>query len=228
MVLNLNRKFHILRDYCKQNGLLRVYRYVCANLFVYQKYIVFERDLCQPIEEAPAKIPIVIRLLSTNEDDIDRLVEFWPNDYAYAKYAYTNGVFADMKRMITTRLSMGEECMIAEYKGKIIHMNWIGFQKTRLFNYYAMQRGITSEEALGYNIYTTPEYRGNKIAEAVWAEIFKFLKGKGYKRMINYVASWNIGPMKITQKIFKNRTGNLYYFGIFGLGKYIFRRVTTH
>lgn len=226
MVLNLNRKFHILRDYCRQNGLLRVCRYVCANLFVYQKYIVFERDLCQPIEEAPAKIPIVIRPLSTNEDDIDRLVEFWPNDYAYAKYAYTNGVFADMKRMITTRLSMGEECMIAEYKGKIIHMIWVGFQNTHLFNQVVTKRGLSLDEAYTYNSFNVPEYRGNRVMEAVHVEIFRLLKRKGFKRVVTYVESHNLASMKADSRLFR-KTNTLYYIGIFGLGKYVLGRAAT-
>lgn len=224
MISNLIRKTHILRDYYRENGFLKLCTYVYANaLFIYQKYTVFERGLSGPIEEAPAKIPIDIRLLSRNEEDIDRLVEFWPDFYVYAKHAYTNGVFADIKQMITARLSMGEECMIAEYEGKIIHMNWIGFQNTHLFNSYVMKRDISPKEALSYNIFCDPRFRGNKVMEAVFVEMFKLLKGKGYKKVIEYVESQNIASIRGTYRAFKKKTGNLYYIGIFGVGKYIFK-----
>lgn len=228
MTSNLARKVRILRDYYRENGFLKFCRYALVNsLFIYQKYTVFERDLSEPIEEAQAKIPINVRLLSRNGYDIDRLVEFWPDVYAYAKHAYTDGTFANIKQMINTRLSMSEECMIAEYKGKIIHMNWIGFQNTHLFNSYVLERGISSEEALSYNVFCAPKFRDNKVMEAVFVEIFKSLKGKGHKKVIEYVESRNTASAKGADRVFKKKIGNLYYIGLLGFGKYIFKEGST-
>lgn len=213
MMSDLVRKFGILCDYYKKEGFLKLCKFICANLFVYQKFTVFEKDLSGSIIEVHAKIPINLRLLSRDESDIDRLVKFWPDSYAQPPEG------ASIKEMIVNRLSMGEECMIAKYKRRIIHMNWIGFQNTYLFNEYVLKKGISADEAISYNIYTDPDYRGNKIVNAVWAEIFKFLKRKGYKRLIDYVASQNLASMKVTSKLFK-KTGTLYYISIFSFEKY--------
>lgn len=213
MMSDFIRKFRILHDYYKKEGFLKLCEFVCANLFVYQKLTVFERNLSGPIEEVHAKIPINIGLLSRDKSDIDRLVEFWPDSYAHPPEG------ANIKEMIVNRLSMGEECMVAEYKGRIIHMNWIGFKNTYLFNEYVLKKGISSEEVIGYNIYTVPEYRGNRIVNAVWAEIFDFLKRKDYKRLTHYVASQNLASMKVTPKVFK-KTNTLYYISICGFGRY--------
>lgn len=215
MIANYTRKLRILHDYYKKKGLLNLCKFVCANLVRYQKFTVFERDLSEPIEELPAKIPIDIRLVSREESDIDKLVKFWPDFYTPPESTPFS-----IKEMIINRLSVGEECMIAEYKGKIIHMNWIGFQNTHLFNKYVLKKGVSSEELIGYNIYTDPEYRHNKVVEAVFTEIFKYLKRKNYKKIINYVGSQNIASIKVTSKVYTKKTNTLYYIGIFGFGRY--------
>ena len=214
MMSDFVRKLRILHDYYKKEGFKKLCKYVYANLFTYQKMIVFERDLSGPIEEVHAKIPINIRLLSRDESDIDRLVEFWPDFYTPSE-----STPSCIKEIIVNRLSVGEECMIAEYKGKIVHMNWIGVQNTYLFNTYIMKKCISSEGAIGYNIYTDPRYRGNNIVIAVWSEIFKYLKRKSYKKMTNYVASQNIASRRVTPKVFK-KTNTLYYINILGFGRY--------
>jgi GNAT superfamily N-acetyltransferase len=208
------RKLRILHGYYKKEGFKKLYKFVYDNLFVHQKMIVFERDLSGVIEEVRTKVPINIRLLSRDESDINRLIEFWPDSYAPPP----EGV--SIKEMILNRLSVGEECMIAEYKGKTIHMNWIGFQNTHLFNNYITKKGINPGEALIYNIYTTPKYRGNKIMAAVELEAFKYLKREGYKRAIGYTASQNIAAMKVDYRVFKKKTNTLHYISILGFGRY--------
>jgi len=180
---------------------------VLTNLFEYQKSTLFERDLSKPIEEVKTGIPIYIRLLSRNGEDIDRLVEFWPVSYARSP----EGV--SVIEMIVTRLSMGEECMIAEHGGKIIHMHWIGFENTYLFNRCVLKRGVNAGEAVDYIMYTDPEYRGNRIAEAVWIEMFKFLKRKGYQNQIGYNSSRNLEGMRLSKKL-KKATATLHYIRI--------------
>ncbi len=214
MTPDITRKFRILSDYYKKEGFLRLCKFVCVNLFLYQKFTVFEKDLSTSIYEVHPKIPTSIRFLSRDENDINRLVEFWPEFYAAP-----GSTPISIKKTIIKRFSMGEECIVAEYMGEIVHMNWIGFQKTYLFNKYVLKKGVGMDEALSYNIYTDPRYRGNKIVEAVWVEMIKYLKGKNYKNMICYVASQNLASTKVTSRLFKN-TCVLYYISIFGFERY--------
>ena len=93
-------KLHSLANYYKNEGFLRLCKYIFTHLFVYERYLIFERDLSEPIEEKQAKIPINIRMLSKSDDDINRLAEFWPDFYISCKIGYPC-----IKEMIAYRLS---------------------------------------------------------------------------------------------------------------------------
>jgi hypothetical protein len=180
------RKWRSLRYYYQEEGYRGLVKKICASIIRLETFGVFEIDLMQPVESVRAQVPISIKLLSMNEREIDRLVEFWPD--MYAPPYRTPGRIRDL---ISHRLSAGEECLYAEHEGKIIYMNWHGFQNTHLFNPQARQRGIGPDEALSYNTYCDVAYRGKKIHDAVIYEMFNLLKNKGYKKLIVYVLTDN-------------------------------------
>jgi len=45
MMSDFVRKSRILRDYYKKEGFSRLCKFVCANLFGYQEFTVFEKDI---------------------------------------------------------------------------------------------------------------------------------------------------------------------------------------
>jgi RimJ/RimL family protein N-acetyltransferase len=133
-------------------------------------------------------------------------------------YAPTLSTPQRIKELIINRVSAGEECIITEYEGKIIHMNWIGFQNTHLFNpSYILKRGIGADEALSYNIYCAPEYRGNHIMGAVFSEIFNLLKRKCYQKLIGYVLPDNYASIKVVTKFLGKPVQTLHFLSIFGI-----------
>ncbi len=205
------RKARRLRDYYQEYGFLECCRHIYADATGYDKFAIFERDLSEPVEKVYARIPIKIRLLQQSEKDINRLVEFWPD-------FYTNRLNTPQKirEIIMSRLSAGEKCMIAEYEGKIIYMNWIGFQNTHLFNPYVLKKGIGADEAFSYNSYCADEYRGNNIMSAVFSQMFNLLKRKCYKKIIGYVSPHNYASIKIVTKMFGKQIQTLHYIGILG------------
>ena len=211
MISKFIRKARRLLDYYQEYGFLECYRHIYADSIGYDKFAIFERDLSEPVEKVYAGIPIKIRLLHRSEKDINRLVEFWP-DY------YTNRLNTPQKtrEIITSRLSAGEKCMIAEYEGKIIHMNWIGFQNTHLFNPFVLKKGIGAGEALSYQIYCAEKYRGNNIMSAVASQMFNLLKRGCYKKIVSYVAPHNYASIKVFTKMSGKPVQTLYYLGILG------------
>jgi len=215
MTGSFTRKIQTVRAYHRKHGFLRLCTFLLRHLFVVSRMAVFERDLSRPLEDVRVGIPITVKLLRNDESGIDRLVGFWPDFYSPPE-----STAVSIRQMIVDRLSAGEECMTAEYEGRIVHMNWIGFQSTHLFNKYVTRRGISDKEALSYNTYTAPAYRGNRVAEAVFAQIFGCLAARGYKAMLGYVGYKNRASMKIVSRLFRNRTHTLYHFSVLGFGRF--------
>lgn len=220
MISKFIRKAGKLRDYYKEKGFGEFCRHICVDSIRYDKMVFFERDLSKLLEEVHARIPIKIRLLSQSEKDISRLTEFWPDFYAPTINNPQN-----IREMIVSRLSAGEECMIAEYEGKITHMNWYGFQNTYLFNPYVSKRGIGVDEFLSYNTYCAPEYRGNRIMNAVHSAMFNLLNERRYKKLITYVGPQNYSSMKVVIQICGKPVKTLHCISLLGFRKYFFTNI---
>jgi hypothetical protein len=209
------RKYRRQRIYYRNWGLLKFCKHVLCDSLSYEKYNVFEGDLSGLVPEAHAKIPVNIRLLTYNNDDIDRLAAFWPDVYAPA---FSNPVI--IRELILDRLAAGEECIIAEYEGKIIYMTWHGFRNTHIFNPYVKKKGIGIDEALSYNSYCAVEYRGNNLQAAVLSKKQDILKSKGYHKTLHYVQPHNIASMKNMTKILGKPVQTLYCLNILGYDFY--------
>ena len=138
--LTFLRKFG---NYYRKNGFLSLCRHIVTNLFHYDKLVILESEINENRENIKAKIPANIRLLSRTEEDINKLTEFWPPN----TYTPHNSTPQMIRNLITERLSAGEECMIAEYNGETIHMNWIGFHNSHVFDSYEKKRGLGPGEA---------------------------------------------------------------------------------
>ena len=118
-----------IRYYYRKKGFFWVCRHVLTNTIHYQKLLIFESKIDENHHKAEANIPINIRFISESEEDINELTQFWPpNDYAppFSTPEMINN-------LIKERLNIGDKCLIAEYDGKIIHMNWLGFHNAHLF-----------------------------------------------------------------------------------------------
>ena len=213
------QKLRKLPFHYKEKGFWGFFKHICARIIAFGQFAVFEKDLSGPIKEAHAKIQVNIRTLSRDESHIDKLVKFWP-----AMYAPSFSTPQDIKKLIMSRLSAGDECLIAEYQGKITHMNWIGFQNTGLFNPFVLKRGIGPNEALSYNTYCAPEYRGNNLMAATHYWMLNLMKSKGYKKMVGYVLPHNTPSMKVSTRLFGEPVQTLHFVVIFGVTFYFLLR----
>jgi len=206
-------KAKYLYKFYNDNGLFSFLRLLLSSLFVYRKYMIFEKDLTNTIEAMPSKLPIIIRSINNEKYSIDKLAKFWPPFYTNPGMSHL-----DITKYISSRLSYGELCVIAEHQNEIIHMNWLGFQNTHMFNGYLNEGTLDLDTVLGYNIYTNPEFRHLNVVYAVWVEIFKLLRKDGYNKLIHYVSVQNVASINATSKIFRN-IGTLHYLWIFGIKK---------
>jgi hypothetical protein len=205
VISKLVNKFRKLFVYYKTAGFLEFCRYIAANSFFFQKFAIFEKNISEPFQDVQAKIPVNIRLISRSEEDINRLVEFWPD-----VFSHPFDTPKTTKEHITNLLTAGEECMIAEYEGEIVHMNWIGFHDSHIFLAYERKRGLRIDESIGYNTYCAEKFRGNSLMNAVHTEIFYLLKRRGYKKRISYVSPNNLSSMKCSTRSWGKPVQMLY------------------
>ena len=118
----------------------------------------------------------------------------------------------------------GDRCMIAEYEGKIIHMNWIGFHNAHLFEPFERKRGLKSGEALSHNTYCAKDYRNNGLMTAVRSEVFNFLANNNYIKLINYIDHDNDASMKVTKRFGGKPVGTIHNLKILGANIAIYKR----
>lgn len=215
MISRIKNKIIKLVGYYKKGGLIKLCKYVFPNLVVFNKFAVFEFDVTSFTGKETPRIPVDIRLLTNSEADINKITEFWPAAYTHPYHSPQ-----DTRNKIIRYLSDGDDCMIVEYRGNIIHMTWIGYPETYKFNDFEMKRGLAADEVLSHQAYCTSEYRGNNLMAAVQGEIIHLAKRKGYKKVIGYVPADNIASRKMNQKLGGPPAQMVYGLAILGYGVY--------
>ena len=198
--------------YYRKHGFLWLCRHIITNLVNYNRLVILESEIHPDHEIIEAKIPVNIRLLSKSEEDIKRLTNSWPDDEYVPPFSTPQMI----KDVITKRLAAGEVCMIAEYKRKFVHMNWIGFHGSHIFDRYEEKRGINPNEALSHSIYCADTYRGNHIMSAVCTKVFDILLENNVNKMVCYVDPDNRASMKVFKNFGGKPVQKLYNLKILG------------
>lgn len=200
-------------NYYRKNGFFWLCRHIITHLICNDIWVILESEIDGKPEMVKARIPVNIRLLSRSEEDINNLTEFWITEY-FIRPASTPEM---IKNRIKEFLSAGDECMIAESDGKIVHMNWIRFHDNHIFEPFEKKRGLGPGEALSHNTFCADAYRGNHIMGAVRSKMFNFLAQNNYKTLVNYITPGNHAAMKVTKQFGGKPVQTLYSIKIFGI-----------
>ena len=217
MISSIRNQIHKFITYYNSYGLLWLCRHVITNLVHYEKTLVLESEINEKYEKIEAKIPIIIRLLNDNEKDIYDVAEL------FREYNPVRTLEA-CKYLVKEHLKAGDRCMVAEYYGKIIHMNWFGFQDAHLFESFEKKRGIGPGEVLSHNTICAKKYRNNGLMTAVRSEVFNYLANNGYIRLINNVDHNNEASSKVTKRFGAKAVGEIYSLKILGINIDIYNR----
>ena len=205
-------KIRRLGVYYRELGPWGLVKHILTSLVYHNKWAIFVGDINAGHDTIEAKIPVTIRLANTAEQDIDKLVELWPEDYAPPFSTQQ-----DIKDIIEGLLKDGEKCMIAEYEGKIVHMNWMGFHDTHRYHEYEKKRELKNDEVLSYYSYCSPDYRGNNLMGAVRAKIFDYLTENNYQKIIAYVMPDNTPSIKVNTRFLGKPPLLVHFWKILGI-----------
>ena len=206
-IIKYVRKFN---HYYRKHGFFWLCRHISTNLVHYRKLIIIETVIKENYEKIEARITVNIRLLSESEKDIEGLMELHQIDDDVSTPEM-------IKNLIKERLVAGDRCMIAEYEGNIIHMNWIGFYDAHLYESFERKRGLEPGEALSHNTYCAKSYRNNGLMTAVRSEVFNFLANNNYVKLINYIDHDNDASVKVTKRFGGKPIGTIYDLKILGV-----------
>lgn len=216
IIKNQWRKFI---HYYKQQGFMWSVYHMISDAINYQKWLIVAMEVYDIKEDVLTKIPVSIRFLSKSEDDIERLVSFWPDVYT--------PLFSTpqtITHLIHERLDRGEVCLIAEYNGEIIYMAWIGHYSTHINRGYETKRGLNHGEAIGYDLYCSERYRNMNVMKKARTEVIKYLYIHDYKRLINYILPTNAPSLKVAKRYGGYLEGSVRIISIFSARVSILRK----
>jgi len=157
-----------------------IIRYVLRKILRidWQRTILFERLLADPIQEVVPKIKVNIERATV--EDLEKLKGMVDE----AKY-----------NRFRQRFDRGNICFVARDGDKIAAFSWISFD--REFEVESqIEIKLNYKEAYGFDTYVEPEYRNNRLQSAMEPTILKYLRSQGYEKMIGLVDKNNIYALK--------------------------------
>ncbi len=173
------RAIRVLRE----EGIKSFWFKLLSEMNCYRRAILFERSLEVPILEVRPHLSVAIGLLKKNE--VDEYVKF----RAGASPSRT----AD-------RLGAGRLCFVARYEGKIISACWATIHKI-WSPYLVCEIRPALNEVYIYDGFTKPDFRNQSIFPAILAEMMRYFRGAGCRRMIVGVVPENKPSLAAMRKV---------------------------
>jgi RimJ/RimL family protein N-acetyltransferase len=149
----------------------------------YRRYLLLERMLDDPISHTEARMPITIDLLKKTEAD----------EYSMFKAEVRQSEIID-------RINSGHWCFVARHRGKIISATWAAANMTVRSYYLNREIHLGQDEVYTYNSFTEPDFRGLSVSPALKAEMMRYFRSAGYRRMICWVSPENRSSLKALRK----------------------------
>ena len=139
----------------------------------YRRLLLHDRLLEESVPEIKAAFPVTIDLLKKTEAD----------DYLRFRNEEDPVLVAEW-------LNAGHLCFVARYEGRIISNIWASIHRARIY-YLDCEINLMPDEVYLYDSLTLPGFRGKSIIPAIRAEMIRYFRVAGYRRMITGVLPEN-------------------------------------
>lgn len=185
-------------------------RYILRHVFKvdWQKILVVERSLSEPIQEFVPKNGIVIKQFVK-----DNLYELKSIAEKRDKNKYLR---------FRQRFEKGHICFVALDRDEVVGYCWASVDSEYIEEYNSVIK-LEEGEVYFYDAYVLDEYRNTGISYNVATRMAIYFRDNGYKTSYAYITYVNIPAMKIMDKTRGHIKQSLSLFTIFGL-KYIHRQ----
>jgi len=92
---------------------------------------------------------------------------------------------------VLRRLQAGHQCFAVWKDDRVINAGWVGTGRCRI-DYLDLDVELSSDTGYLYEVFTAPEFRGNRVSSARFAYQNAVLSAQGYRRTI--AAIWPENP----------------------------------
>jgi len=173
---------------------------------VYRRLLLVERPLQGPIPAVTARIPVEISLLQ--ETQVAEYLAFRPE--------------AD-EAEVRCQLDAGDWCFVARHHGQIVAARWATANRIWI-DYLSCEFQLAAAEIYSYDLFTQPEFRGHAVAPVISAEMLRYFRTAGYRRLVAAISPENDPSLRAVAKTGYRPYGLIGYVKI-GPWKRHFRRV---
>ncbi len=163
----------------------------------YRRYLLLERLLDDPIPHTEPRVPITIDLLKKTEAE----------EYSMFRAGVQQSEIID-------RIDSGHWCFVARHRGRIISVTWATANMTVRSYYLNREIRLGQDEVYTYASYTEPDFRGLSVSPALKAEMMRYFRSAGYRRMICWVLPENNSSLKALQKVGFHPLGMMGYIRV--------------
>ncbi len=167
----LKRAVEVLRE----EGTKSFWFKLLSEIGCYRRLLLLERSLEDPIPEIKPHVPVTIDLLKKTELD------------EYVLFSFKNYLIRDNHDVsrIIHRLSAGDLCFVARHEGELISFSWATTHPTREYYFYtASEIPMMPGEVYVYDSFTRTDFRGLAVSPKIRAEMIRYFRSIGYRRMI--------------------------------------------
>ena len=191
----MKQRFKKIFDLFKSKGIfytiIYLLKYFKNNAFKIslEAYYVFEIDIKSFVNITPAKSKVFIYKLKNQENDIQDLLDFWPEYYRFGR---SN---SKLKQDIEKYLRCGDECFCIKMGSKIAAMYWVGYQGNHMLQHMAQKDGLNKDEAIIHRAYVNKNCRGYRLQLSLTLHIKDHLKELGIFRSRCYTGINNIAAI---------------------------------
>jgi len=181
--------------------LKRSFRKTSQTIFRTNNAYWYAKDLTLPIPDIEPKIPAEI------DWDFSNTVE----------WIKTNTVFSYAEeREIETAIKQNHYYPNVRYQGNIIGYIKVGYGEVYVMDFDKIVR-FQNGTAYIYDVLTLPDFRGQGIAPFLVTEVMRFLKQRGYKRLLCHIPEWNTASASSFTKCSFERIKRIRYCKILGM-----------
>jgi ribosomal protein S18 acetylase RimI-like enzyme len=167
--------------------------------------LVYERPLDMEIATVKTKVPVEIRTVSI-EDVKSGLYEGVKLASGDESYEHNEAL---------GRICNGNVCFVAMVENEVAGFAWLYFRKRKYEPAIEREETFKDGEALIYDRAVFPEFRRKGIGNKLNEERLRYLKAKGYKRVLVYVEADNIPSIKSFESVVFYLTKIIIYLRIF-------------
>jgi ribosomal protein S18 acetylase RimI-like enzyme len=208
----VKRRNSLVKEYGTVRSTWLVIRYLMRKtLWIdWQKVIIFERSLAEPIQEVIPKVPVSIK--QSTIDDMGKLASIVDKD-KYFRFQQ--------------RFKQGKICFIALDKDKVVAFSWISFQNEYIPEWECGIK-LNDNEAYVFDSFIDPDYRHKRLHSALIYQKFLYLQKQGYQKAIGYVEINNTYSLKALVSSGHRPKKLLILIEIFGFKFHLFQEIPSN